>query len=258
MKNFNILYFFIFTAFTLLSSCLEPIGSGQAVIPVEATAIITDGKEQALKNRLVSASGYGLSRITGLTDENGHVHFNFLWYVYNESGPAIWVIQPVEDTIFKMVNLMVTPGDGGIGGSSKLTIRDSLKMDSLTSFKVRVKTTRTDVNFLSLSVLHEGMNPLPDPIKGYEYWGNAERTPHIIGQNSNFIIRQKRKQVFLEHRKTTNTPQLDTTFQMKVFANTPFTVDCYMTYKTAPMGSVILKRTISATASRDSVLLLQF
>ncbi len=255
MKNFNLSYFLLLISFSCLTSCTEPIGASEVVVPVEATAIITDAKGKVLKNRLISVSGYAGLRQTGLTDENGRAHFSFLWSVYNESGSASWALQPVEDTLFKMVHLMISPTNGG-SRSSKITITDSLQMDSLTNFKVRVKIARSDVSYLSLSVLHEGMEPLPDPIKGYESFSGAQTVPFVPGQNSNFIIKQKRKRIFLEHGKNTSTPLLDTTLQMRVFAHTPFTINCGISYKNNTDAQQ--KRTVSATASRDSVVLIQF
>jgi hypothetical protein len=252
-------YLFILSLFTILlqSSCSEAdcTDCGE---PVEATVILTDAKGQTLKNRQVSVSGWLMTRQTQSTDDKGRAHFNFFGAGFNESGPAVWVIQSLEDANWKMVNLMVSPTGGG-GTSPKLTITDSIKMDSLTTFKVRVKTSRTDVTYLRLSVLHEGMKigpKLSDPINGTEYFQNPQT--RAVGNISYFLIRQNLERVFLLHEKATSTPQLDTTFQMSVFANTAFTVNCNMYYKTTPTTQSDLKRTVSATASRDSVLLIQF
>jgi hypothetical protein len=252
-------YLFILSLFTILlqSSCSDA-GCTDCGVPVEATVILTDVKGQILKNRQVSVSGWTLTRQAQLTDDKGRVQFSFFWNQYNESGPAIWAIQSLEDANWKMLNLMVSPTGGGYT-SQKLTITDSIKMDSMATFKVRVKTARTDVTYLRLSAIHEGMKigpKLNDPISGTESFQNPQT--RTIGNRSDFLIRQKLEQVFLLHEKATNTPQLDTTFQMRVFANTAFTVNCYMEYKTTPQTQSSLKRTVTATASRDSVMLIQF
>lgn len=250
-------YLFILSVCFLHASCSDA-DCTDCGVPVEATVILTDAKGQALKNRQVSASGWTFRRQAKLTDDKGHAYFSFFWNQYNESGPAIWAIQSLEDADFKMVNLMVSPTGGGNTGN-KITVTDTIKMDSLTTFKVRVKTSRTDLTYMRLSAIHEGMKMGPnlrDPISGTEYLQNAQT--RLVGQNSFFLISQKLERVFLLHEKTTTTPQLDTTFQMKVFANTAFTVTCDMYYKTTPPSDSRKKQTISATASRDSVLLLQF
>jgi hypothetical protein len=251
-------YLFILSLplFLLQSSCSDD-GCKDCGIPVEATVILTDAKGQPLKNRQVSASGWTFTRQAKLTDDKGRVNFSFFWNQYNESGPAVWVIQSLEDANLKMVNLMVSPTAGG-NTSQKLTITDSIKMDSLTTFKVRVKTSRTDLTYLRLSATHEGMkfSDLRDPISGIEYFSNPQT--RVVNRTPYFLISQKLERVFFLHEKATTTPQLDTTFQMKVFANTAFTVNCDIYYKTTPPTQSNLKRSISATASRDSVVLIQF
>ncbi len=258
MKSSNFRYLLFASSLLLMSACsfLDSDYGCCREVPIAATVTVTDLKGNALKNRDVSLSGYRIySKRVQKTDEKGQTQFDFYWYG-NNSGCAIWAIQAVENTDFKMVNLMLAPNCGG-PNEGKVTLRDSIRMDSLKTMTIRVKTPRSDLNSLSLIVARDvGITPLNEAFNGSDYPSYVEYN-YNNGQYGNPKVRQEIRQTFLEHRKPTNTPMLDTTFQVKVFANVAFKVTSGVNFTTEPKY-LTRSVSVSATASRDSVLLIQF
>lgn len=249
MKKSNIMQLLLFSVFVLITACtIVNFEWKNGEEHVDATVTLTDVNGKVLRNKILFVEGYGIGRSEKVTDEKGLAHFDFYWNTYNESGAALWAIQAEEESNFKMVNLVFSPsGNNG----TKSTIIDTIKMDSLRAFKIRVKVSRTDLIALNLAVKHEGMDTLPKIFSG----GSA-----ISGTQSSrggYKVRQELKRVFLNHSQNTNTPQLDTTFQLNVYAHAYFDINCNVQFKTNPTSSN-QKYTISETYPRDSIFLIQF
>jgi hypothetical protein len=245
--------FLLFAAFSCtFSSCfLNPDSDcGHCrIVPVEANVTLADASGKALKQKNLILSGYGIyPKRAQLTDENGQTQYLFDWS-YNGSGKALWVIQAEETTDYQMVNLLSAPS-GGNGSEGTVTLRDTIKMDSLVNFKIRVKTNRTDVTYLSLSALREGIAPLTRNFSGtYESF-------YYNGRTTESPVYQSIKRVFLNHYAPTSTPQLDTTFSLKVFARTGFKIAATMSFR--PNNSTTQNFNIPAKSARDSTFLIQF
>ncbi|MDZ7877627.1 MAG: hypothetical protein U5L45_08150 [Saprospiraceae bacterium] len=248
-------YLFFLIIFGAFASCVALDNAS----PVEAAVTLVDFKGQPLKNRVVFVEGYGTIRKEQLTDDKGQTQLNFNWDGYNESGTSVWAIQAVEDTSFKMTNLLFSP-NGGHGNSRKYTIADTIRMDTLRPLKIRVKTNRTDLEYLRLQVSYEGIGL--DRLKSYGgFYSTGTQTIPVYRDSpswsSYYWIKQPVNRSFVNHGKTTTTPQLDTTFQTRVFAHTNFKILCLILYKNTPKEN-IKELTFNPTVSRDSVLLLAF
>jgi hypothetical protein len=244
----------LFAAFSCaFSSCF--LDSGDCgpcrVVPVEANVTLADASGKVLKQTTVILKGYGINKERPqLTDENGQTQYLFDWQ-YNGSGEAFWVILAEETTDYQMVNLLTSPKSYN-ESEGTVTLRDTIKMDSLAHFKIRVKTNRTDVANLSVSALREGIDPLPQKfsgssgISGFNYNGRTTESP----------VYRAIKKDFLKHNAPTSTPQLDTTFSLKVFARTGFKIAATMGFKTNT--TITQNFNVPAKTARDSVFLIQF
>lgn len=247
--------FLFFAAFLCAFSSCFVFDSGDCgpcrVVPVEANVTLADASGKALKQTTVILKGYVINQERPqLTNENGQTQYQFDWQ-YNGSGSAFWVILAEETADYQMVNLLTSP-NGYNESEGTVTLRDTIKMDSLVYFKIRVKTNRTDVANLSLSALREGIDPLPakfsggSNISGFDYSGRSTESP----------VYRAIKKDFLKHNAPTSTPQLDTTFSLKVFARTAFKINATMGFKTNT--STTQNFNVPAKAARDSIFLIQF
>lgn len=220
--------------------------------PVDADVVLMDAKGNPLKNRELFVSG-SVYEQTQTTDENGHAHFEFFWSPAIKDAHSCWAIQAKEDQLI-MVNLILSPNVNGRYSEGKYLVRDTIIMDSLTKFKIRVKTSRNDLKGLYFKVGNDGLWPLDNPF--YCPLSGPYGLPQS-GTNLDYSVRQPLKREFLTRNFFTNTPQLDTTINLKVYANTAFQVDCNVGYWGEPKSEK-KNITIDATASRDSVLLIEF
>ena len=236
MKNKWLCISFLCVLIGLNTGC-QSDSSGSIKAPVDVTLTLTDTKGNVLKNRSVSLSGFDVkSPQNKQTDANGQAQFSFVWST-DDYGTA-WACQATEDADFKMVNVMMSPRCCGPGMSGQVTVRDTVKMDSLKAFKVRLKSKSTNVTSLNVQVTRDGIEPLPLP---------------FTGKSSTREGRQDIRRTFFSQIFKVNSTQLDTTLSMKVYQNTSFDLRIQ-----SDKGSIYGPYTAGAWVNRDSVYLIEF
>ena len=191
--------------------------------PVEINVVIADMSGKPLTNKKVTAEGFRINQ-AAISDINGRVSLSFKWFSDPDAGQKAWRVSVAEaNDSYKTLDFIEGPSYTPL---QKYTINDTIKMDTLKTMSVRLKTNRSDVR--SISVNADIRNDYSATVKK-----KVERT---LGSFSVF----------------TNTPQLDTTVQIKVFAKAAFQLSSSMYFGNNPLNTR-RDTTIKAFANRDSV-----
>lgn len=142
--------------------------------------------------------------------------------------------------------MLVSPNTHG-EQDGKITIWDTLFMETLTPFKIKVKTQRNDVEFVNIKIQKDGLNFDENKFLGYSSAG----IQNVVS------LRQDLASELPNNLVQSSTPKLDTIIEVKVFEISEFNLNCTFGYTNSPTA-ISKKVKISSSFPRDSVLFIKF
>jgi hypothetical protein len=206
----------------LVTSCkldCECCGCEGALFEANVFVFDMDGKPMVGKKIDISG-GYGIFR----TDKNGFLKFTSKW---SADSYIEWKLLIVDSSDYKSVNFLKSPVTY-TPVNEKVTIADTIRMDTLKRLTIRLKTSKSNVDRLFLSVLRES------------------------DSDSYGKVSQAVKRDFITLYKSAS-PQLDTTIQIEVYSKAAFKIRSEMVFKN-PVSVVNRNLNILNFEKRDSIL----
>jgi hypothetical protein len=225
MKNILFVFFCLF--FLGTTSCIKDKSQSQ-----ETTVTVVDVDGKPIKERLVNIfvnsqrffgffQGNQQAFATGFTDANGQVVLRYKLDLSETPTQFVMAIAQDDESV-RALNIVTHQGFSSTSGTSKTS--GTIVMDSMTTFTMRFKTDRTDVQALSVQAGTESI---------------------IFTSTGTSII----SRTFLGSFAQTATPRLDTVLTTKVYAKAPFNISASMSFKTNPFN--INKGTIKFIKNQD-------
>ena len=166
------------------------------------------------------------------TDNKGQFNGHFSW---NSDEALVWSLS-ISDTIgYKAVNYLESTNPY-VPHAAKIAVVDTLRMDVLKPITLHIKTNRSDIRSLQVSV------------SGGNYSVYSLAYSHIS---------KPQKRVFLNTYKLSSTPQLDTTIVIQAYSKAGFDITSTLYFKNDPL---VISKSMEVLnyAKRDTVFLFEF
>jgi hypothetical protein len=204
----------------LIESCTcECCSCEGALFEANVVVVDMDGKPMVGKKIDISPA-YGIFR----TDKNGFLKFSSKW---SADSYFSWKLSVADSSDFKAVNFLesltsYTPEN------EKLTINDTIRIDALKRITIRLKTSKSNVDEMYLSVLRDS------------YLESSGKVSKAVKRD--FLTLTKSK-----------LSQLDTTIQVEVYSKAAFKIQSSVRFKN-PFSGISRDTVFKDFEKRDSVL----
>ena len=159
--NKSYLFFTTLLLFSLVLGCFR---SPLPQTPVDQTCYVLSLDGKPLEGREVKLSGAGILHITAakktaFTDVTGKVNFKFDWQEVHESGSNSWYLDATTGSNLMAVNRLRDPNQLFGSTGKKTTSIDTIRMDSIEPFKIKLKSV-VRIRLFDLQLIsYESYNP---------------------------------------------------------------------------------------------------
>ena len=224
----NRLFVAVFLCLSLLG-CSSPFEECPNCLSsaVDITAVVVDMDNKPMQGIVVNSKlpdALGSSNL--FTDKQGQISLKFVW---SRNSSSSWSLKVEDKLDLKTVNYLAGPY---LPTAEKITITDTIRIDTLKTIKIRLKTNRTDANGIGCTTS-----------AGYLSTSQIFRTP--IARTFDFLNR------------TRQASPIDTVIQMRVYSKAAFRISRSMTFVNT--GFTGWRDTlIKDYGQRDSVFVFEF
>ncbi len=202
-------------------------------MPTYVEVLVTDFNGKPLPNKVVQTAG-SASKDIETTDVNGFAKAHFLWLDGCFSDYCeFWSLSASDDYNMVATNVVLSPTSSTPKGNVSVTIKETIKMDSLINISLRLKSERTDIDHVELTVYAAGHKTTDC------YTDKATSQPMYHDFGKLYI--------------TTPTSRLDTVVSIKAYKTFTFGITARL-YTKASTFSYDKNLRISTFEARDTIL----